>query len=99
MKAFKLKAESGVNEAGGLVLFPNQPKSGSFRLQAVFYSSENPTQNLYLYDAEGDMVTFPIPGQLDKKVIPLDPVTVKLPLYYIDEAAPGNQIIVFGETE
>lgn len=99
MTAFKLKTTSGINEEGGLVPFPHQPKSGSVRLQAVFYSSQNPVQKLYIYDSDGDMVTFPVPGQAERKVISLDPVTVKLPLYYIDEAGPGNEIILFGETE
>lgn len=97
MKALKLKAKSTVPQK--LSVFEGQPKSGSMRVQAVFYSSTNPSQNVMLYDRDGDCFMFPIPGQLDKKVISLEvPVTVALPIYYLDQIGEC-ELIVFGESE
>lgn len=100
MQAFKAKVKEtkqSESEETPLVLFPDQP-SGSVRIQAVYYSSKNPSQNLRIYDGDGDMCLFPVPGQETEKVIPLDsPITVKLPLYYVDEDNNGSEAIVFGE--
>lgn len=97
MKALKLKTLS--TKAQELAIFEGQPKSGSMRVQAVFYSSTNPSQSVMLYDRDGDCFVFPIPGQLDKKVISLEtPVTVSLPVYYLDQVGEC-ELIVFGEQE
>lgn len=94
MQAFKVSVKE--TEHNKLVKFASQGR-GSVRIQAVFYSGRNPSQNLYLYDGDNDLCSIPIPGQLDRKVIPLDPVTVKLPLSYIDTDDQGNEVVVFGE--
>lgn len=66
-------------------------------IQAVFYSGKNPSQHLCLYDADGDMFMYPIPGQLENKVVTLEtPTTIKLPLRYLDQDGE-NEIIVFGK--
>lgn len=101
MQAFKAKikeTKQSESEESPLVVFPDCPRSGSVRIQAVYYSSKNPSQHLRLYDGDGDMCLFPIPGQESEKVIPLDsPITVRLPLFYLDEDNNGNEAIVFGE--
>lgn len=96
MQAFKVKTKK--SEAGKLSVFEGQPKTGSARIQAVFYSSESPAHKVMLYDRDGDCFIFPIPGQVDKKVINIEPITVSLPIYYMD-AEGDNEIIVFGEKE
>lgn len=99
MRAFKIKTKQSIGNK--LTVFGGQPKQGSVRIQAVYYSGKNPSQHLCLYDADGDMFMFPIPGQLEKKVItPELPVTVTLPIYYLDQDVDGeNEVIVFGEQE
>lgn len=99
MRAFKVKTKSSIGNK--MTVFGGQPKQGSVRIQAVYYSSKNPSAHLCLYDADGDMFMFPVPGQLDDKVVtPELPVTVTLPLYYLDQDVDGeNEVIVFGEQE
>ena len=97
MKAYKVKTKK--SEADKITAFEGQAKVGSVRVQAVFYSSHSPAHELMLYDKDGDCFTFPIPGQVTRKVITFEhPVTVALPLYYVDPEGE-NEIIVFGETE
>lgn len=97
MKAFKVKTEK--SEAQKMMSFAGQIKGKSARIQAVYYSSASPSQHLMLYDADGDCFMFPVPGQVDKKVINLEsPVTVQLPIHYWDEKGE-EEIIVFGEME
>lgn len=96
MNAFKVKEER--SEAGEMKKFKNQPSFGSVKIQSVFYSSSNPSQTLFLYDKDGDLFLFPVPGQVAPSPIGLEaPVTVNLPLYYLDPVG-GNEIILFGET-
>lgn len=95
MNAFKAKEES--SKAGVMTRFPNQPAFGSVKIQSVFYSSENPSQTLFLYDKDGDLFLFPVPGQIAPSPIGLEaPVTVNLPIHYLDPVG-GNEIILFGE--
>jgi hypothetical protein len=68
-------------------------------IQAVYYGSKNPSAHLTIHDAEGDQCVFSLPGQLNATVTALEtPVTVKLPLKYIDNEG-GNDLIVFGQAE
>ena len=99
MQAFKAKTTSEQpEEENSLLGFRGAPSYGCARIQAIYYSSKNPSRHLLLYDGDGDMFLFPVPGQETEKVIPLDcEITVKLPLQYIDQDGPGNDIIVFGE--
>lgn len=99
MQAFKLKTISKpVNDENPMRLFDNGPQNGDARIQAVYYSSTNPSRNLFLYDGDGDLCMFPLPGQdIGKVNILPSPISVKLPLYYIDEEEEGSEIIVFGE--
>lgn len=97
MKAFKVKTKE--SKQTELTSFANQIKGRSVKVQAVYYSSKNPNSHVMLYDGDGDCFMFPIPGQVDNKVISLEsPVTVQAPIHYYDENE-GNEIIVFGETE
>lgn len=98
MQAFKAKVKTiQASDENPMLRFPNE-QIGSVRVQAVYYSAKNPSRHLLLYDGDGDLFLFPVPGQETEKVIPLDcPITVKLPLHYIDEDAPDNEVIVFGE--
>lgn len=66
-----------------------------FTLQTVYYSSEDPSKYLTIYDSDGDMVSFPMPGQVDPKPIDIGPVSVKLPIKIVDEAG-GNTVIIRG---
>lgn len=99
MQAFKAKTISkNVTDEKPMQLFDEGPQNGNVRIQAVYYSSTNPSRNLYLYDGDGDMCMFPLPGQdIGKVNILPSPITVKLPLHYIDEEGEGSEIIVFGE--
>ena len=99
MKAYKVKTKTSVG--GKLTPFGSQPAQGSVKVQAVYYSNLNPAQALCLYDGDGDMFMYPVPGQLEAKVVtPEIPVTVKLPLYYLDQDLDGeNEVIVFGEVD
>lgn len=99
MQAFKVKTKSKpVTEENPMNKFDEGPQDGVARLQAIYYSSRNLSQRLIIYDGDGDFCLYPIPGQESEKVIPLAiPITVKLPLYYIDEAGENNDIIIFGE--
>jgi len=68
------------------------------KLQAVYYSSSNPGNFLHLYDADGDEFLYPIPGQGNPKVTMLDsPISVKLPLSYVDVSLGENEIKLWGE--
>lgn len=69
---------------------------GTFKVQSVYYSSVNPSSHVTLYDKDGDIVSFPIPGQIDPKLTNIDPVTINLPLSVVDEEG-GNQVVIHGE--
>lgn len=97
MTAFKVKAKE--SKEAELTAFPGQVAGKSVEIQAVYYSSLTPGKHLMLYDADGDCFMYPIPGQVDQKVVtPEVPVTVKTPIYYLDEVG-DNEIIVFGKME
>lgn len=96
MKYFKVKTKSSATDE--LTPFETQPL-GSVMIQAVYYSSENPSKHLCLYDGDGDMFMYPIPGQIENKIVtPEIPITVKLPIRYLDQDGE-NEIIVFGQLE
>ena len=68
-------------------------------LQAIYYSSTNPTRFIHILDADGDGFLFPMPGQHSPQTTtPEIPITVKLPLYYFDEAG-DCELILWGEVE
>ncbi len=76
----------------------NVGKGYCVTVQAVYYSSTNPGNFLHLYDADGDEFMFALPGQGNAKVAtPEIPVTVKLPLKYVDVSIGEHQIKIFGE--
>lgn len=78
----------------------NVGKGYSATIQAVYYSSINPGNFLHLLDADGDEFMFPIPGQgIQKTITPAIPVTVKLPISYIDVSQGGYEIKIWGEAE
>ena len=68
-------------------------------LQAIYYDSKIATKFIHILDADGDGFLFPMPGQHSPQTTtPEIPITVKLPLYYFDEA--GNcELILWGEVE
>lgn len=67
----------------------------SYTIQAVFYSSNNPSSHLHIFDADGDECIFPLPGDLTPKALSVQPITIKLPLSILDETS-GNQVTIFG---
>lgn len=102
MIPFKAKVEkTGIAKGGEMLeIKGNVGKGYALKLQALFYSSSNPGHFLHLLDADGDEFMFPIPGQGQPKAInPAIPITVKLPLKYVDISQGDNQIIIWGEAE
>ena len=92
MQPHKLKVEN--TPIGQPVQFRGYEGS-AFTLQTVYYSSEDPSKYVTIYDSDGDVVSFPMPGQIDPKPITVGPVTVKLPISIIDEAG-NNEVIIRG---
>lgn len=76
----------------------------AFHIQAVFYTSQNANSHVNIYDKDGDLCVYPVPGQMmgsgDEPAKPatVDPITVMLPLSVIDETG-GNDITIFGTIE
>lgn len=74
---------------------------GLVTINAITYSSRNPSAYLHLFDADQDEFMFPIPGTLPvdggfTKPTTLNyPTTVRLPLYFLDEEG-NNDFIVWG---
>ncbi len=78
----------------------NVGKGYGVRIEAIYYSSINPGNFLHLLDADGDEFMFAIPGQgIQKTISPAIPVTVKLPLSYLDISQGGYEIIIWGVAE
>lgn len=94
MRAYKAKTD---NTAYQERAFLNSDfNEGYADIQAVHYSSMSPQQFLHLYDADGDPFVTPIPGHRKGEVEYLStPVTVKLPLEYMDTEG-NNKVTVFG---
>ena len=92
MKPLKFNITTKIRE----VITTKGYEGKAFRIQAVFYSSTNPSKHLYLYDAENDIVAVPIPGQMEVKLFELPPVSFKLPLKVLDEE-DASTVVVFGE--
>lgn len=92
MKPIKLKAENTL--AGKPIQFREYPGK-AFTLQAVQYSSTDPSSHVQIFDKDGDPVSFPIPGDIEPKLITLDAVTVQLPITVIDETS-GNSLLLRG---
>lgn len=80
----------------GEVLLSTGYEGKSFRIQGVFYSSNNPSAHLYIYDKDNDIIAHPIPGQMEAKLINLEPITCKLPIKILDEAA-DSKVVIYGE--
>lgn len=97
MIPFKIKVEK--TEANKMTEVKSTYGAGYVaRIQAVFYSSNNPSLFLKLFDADGDQFMFSIPGQgIPRPTTPEIPVTVKLPLRYVDIGPGENTFTVFGE--
>lgn len=96
MKAYKGKTqETEIGRMGFL-----QPKvSSAIKIEAVHYTSKDPGSRIHLFDADGDEVLHPIPGQLENKVIPLEtPITVQGPIQFRDET-DYNSLVVFGSID
>lgn len=98
MKLYKVKVEKTVQ---------NQPTElkhmyGAgycINVQAVSYGSKNPQSMLHLLDAGGDEFMFKIPGQASTNpTTPELPITVRLPLSYVDTEGQ-NELIVWGTVE
>lgn len=70
----------------------------TFTIQGVYYSSNSPENKLIVLDQEGDPITHPIPGQLEAKLVTVDPITVTLP---IQVASPETtyMAIVYGVSD
>lgn len=71
-------------------------EGSAFRIQAVYYSSENPSSHLYIYDKDGDPVTYPITGEMHPHLLDVKTISAKLPLRILDETG-GNSVIIYGE--
>lgn len=97
MIPFKVKVEK--TEANKKVKINSRYGAGYVaRIQAVFYSSNNPSFFLKLFDADGDQFMFQIPGQgIPRPTTPEIPVTVKLPLQYVDIGTGEHNFTIFGE--
>lgn len=70
----------------------------AFTIQAIYYSSNDPSKFLRIYDNDGDEVIYPIPGALDPKTVPVGNITVALPLVIVDDT-PSNDVILRGYLE
>jgi hypothetical protein len=70
-------------------------EGNSVRLQAILYSSENPSSHVYIYDKDNDLVAHPVPGQMEAKLMELPPIDCKLPLKILDETG-GNSVTIYG---
>lgn len=91
MQAHKIKFDKT-----GLEPLQSQGYEGMcFTIQAVYYSSLDPSKHLHIVDADNDPVCYPIPGGIDPKLISIDPITVKLPLRILDKAG-GNSVLIRG---
>lgn len=68
----------------------------AFRIQAISYTSNNPSHHVTVFDKDGDECMYPIPGQLIPKIVPVEHVSVILPITIVDEGL-HNDVIIFGE--
>ena len=73
-------------------------EKGNFTIQAIYYSSSDPSKFLHLSDKDGDPVFYPVPGGIDPKIVLVDPITVEFPITVIDEDG-GNTVILRGIIE
>jgi hypothetical protein len=102
MKAFKFRTD--FSKGGEWQEIPNRPSwFGMARIQAVFYSNTALKEALHLRDADQDEFMPPLFGQPEEDrqgVYIFDtPVTVRLPISYLDEDFDGNnRICIWGET-
>lgn len=98
MKLYKVKVEKTVQ--GQPTELKHMYGAGyCVTIQAVRYGSDNPQSELYLYDAGGDEFMFKIPGQASRNTTtPEIPVTVRLPLSYLDSEGQ-NELIVWGTVD
>lgn len=93
MTPHKFKVESTVQNQ---VMTLKGYEGNCVKLQAVLYSSDNPSSHLYIYDKDNDLVSFPIPGQgMGPQLVELYPVDCKLPLRILDETG-NNEVIIYG---
>jgi hypothetical protein len=98
MKHYKVKVKRTIG--GRPVELKSKYGSNHFAtIQAVHYNCTNPASYLRLLDGDGDEFMFRIPGQAEPNpTTPEVPVTVRLPISYIDDIG-GNEIILWGRVE
>lgn len=101
MRLYKVKITSTpANE----VTKVNVALKGLVTVNAIYYSSQNPSSYLHLLDADKDEFMFPVPGTQPVEggaVKPTTlnyPTTVRLPLYIVDETG-NNDVIIWGVVE
>ena len=96
MRTFKIKFKTVPN---ALTKIEYPVSRGYFvKVQAVFYNTNNPSNYLKLYDKDSDQFMFQIPGQgIPNPTTPEIPVSVALPLYYLDIGKGGHEVTIFGE--
>jgi len=96
MKPFKVKIEKSIGDKK-VEVRTNFGSNYCLNVQSVFYNCNNLSSYLRLLDADGDMFMFKIPGQAEPNpTTPEIPVTIKLPIFYVDSLG-GNEIIIWGE--
>lgn len=93
MQPHKLKI---ANTQQGVLMNTKDYLGYAFRIQAVYYSSSNPSSHIYLYDKDEDAITFPIPGQMEPKLVDVPNIGVKLPIKVLDETG-DNSVVIYGE--
>jgi hypothetical protein len=86
MKPLKFKIRNGRT---------NGYEGMAFRIQAVYFNSQDPSSRVMLMDKENDPVCHPIPGQLEPKLTPVEQISCVLPLHTDYEGV--EEITVYGE--
>lgn len=96
MSPYKIKVKTVLNvptKIGG------ERAGYAYTIQAIYYSSKEPSEHVTLFDKDGDEITFHIPGQIDPKISPLEtPITVQLPIQYVDTKGQ-EELIIYGRLE
>lgn len=103
VEAYKAKVEESVGGEKIKIEYPAHKypyvDGIKVRVQAVFYNSTRLDKYLKLMDKDGDQFMNDVPGMENPhSVSPEHPVTIALPMYYMDEDLEGgNEIIIWGE--
>jgi hypothetical protein len=95
MKPFKVKIKKSIGNRK-VEIKSNFGSNYCVTIQSVFYDCTNPSSYLRLLDSDGDMFMFKVPGQAEPNpTTPEVPVTVRLPIYYVDSLG-DNEITIWG---